>query len=138
MKNIRPFVKMAPEPMTAEFPHDTATFRFGELLDRCTDMTGRMTRFHGGDTPLHRLVRHIDKALRLSRNGPDGEHPTRIPMPTVHDQRHIDIDDVALAQCLGAWNSVTHNMVNRRADGLCVPAIIQRRRNGIVLSVQNP
>jgi len=48
----------------------------------------------------------------------------------VTDDRHVDVEDVALFQFSRAGDAVAHLVVERDADGLGEAAIVQRRRRG--------
>src|SRR4029078_13081936 len=58
----------------------------------------------------------------------------RIAVPTVHDQGHVDIEDVAVAQGLVVRNAVAHDMIDRGADRLAIAAVVQGRRVGAVVA----
>ena len=56
-----------------------------------------------------------------------------IAVPAVKDQRHVDIDDVAILQRLVAGNSVADHMIERRAGRFLVAAIHQRCGKSVVV-----
>ena len=53
-------------------------------------------------------------------------------METILDDGDIDIDDVAGPKLAIAGNAVAHDVVNRRADRLWEPAVIEWCRNGLL------
>ena len=54
-------------------------------------------------------------------------------MPAIHDDGDVDIDDIAMAQRLGAGNAVADHVVDRSAQRVPVAAIEQRCRNRAVI-----
>ena len=54
-------------------------------------------------------------------------------MPTINDDCHVDMDDVAFLQALIARDAVAHHMIDRGADGFGITAIAERRGYGATL-----
>ena len=51
-------------------------------------------------------------------------------MPAIELRRHVDVDDIALAQHFGAGNAVADNVVDRRTDRFWEPSVVKRGRDG--------
>ena len=49
---------------------------------------------------MQRLVGDVDQPLGPARDVADRVHAAGVAVPAVDDQRHVDVDDVALAQRL--------------------------------------
>ena len=77
----------------------------------------------------------VTSISRSARRGisPIGIHAAPVAVPAVEDQRHVDIDDVALLQRLVAGNAVADHVVERGAGRFLVAAVHQRRRQGAVI-----
>src|SRR5476649_629090 len=126
-------VEQAAEAVTAEVAHHAHVLGFHVALDRGADVAGGGAGADGGDAAHHGLVRHLDQAFGAARNFADGEHAAGIAVPAVEDQRHVDVDDVALFKRLVAGNAVADHVIERGAGRLLVAAIHQRRRQGAVI-----
>ena len=63
----------------------------------------------------------------------DKEHPAGVAVPTVEDHGHVDIEDVAVHQPALARNAVTDDMVDRGANRFRKAAVIERRRDRIMI-----
>ena len=60
-------------------------------------------------------------------------HAAGIAVPAVEDQRHVDVDDVALFKRLVAGNAVADHVIERGAGRFLVAAIHQRGRQRAVI-----
>ena len=99
-----------------------------------TDVAGRRAGPDRPDPPHHRFVGDVDQPLRPARRLAGDEHPARVAVPAVDDQRHVDIENVAVAQRLLVGNAVTDDVVDRGADRFAIAAIIERGRIGVVVA----
>ena len=132
VQDVGAVVEDLAKSVPAEIAHDAAALGFGIGLDGGADMPGGSAGLHGRDAALQGLVGDADEPLGAARDAPDRKHAARVAVPTVDDERHIDVDDVALAQGLGPGNAVTHDVVDRSADRLWKAAVIERGRVGAV------
>ena len=126
-------MELPSKTVAAEFSHHTAALAFRKGLDRLTDMPRGVARLDRFDPPHKSVVSNFDKSLRLSGDLTDRIHATRIPVPAIYDQSHIDIDNIALFEGLGAWNPMANHVVDRRTDRFGVAPVVQGGGDGIVL-----
>src|SRR5262249_19061933 len=70
--------------------------------------------------------------LGAARDGADRVHATGVAMPAVENERHVDVDDVALAQRLVVGDTVADHVVDGGAGRLAVAAIHQGRGQRLV------
>nr|ABZ09831.1 hypothetical protein ALOHA_HF4000APKG8L7ctg1g6 [uncultured marine microorganism HF4000_APKG8L7] len=132
VKNTGRIVEDSAEPMATKVPHHGKAVGLGETLDGVTDVADGGAGAHHLDATHHGLVSHIDQAARLHAHFvADEEHAARIAVPAVEDDGHVDVEDVALGQALGARDSVTDHMVDGGADGFGEAAVVERRGNGV-------
>ena len=87
----------------------------------------------GGDAAHQRVIGDLEQPLGGARDLADRIHAARIAMPAVDDQRHVDIEDIALFQRTRAGNAVADHVVERGADRLGKAAIIERGGDGAML-----
>ena len=86
---------------------------FSKALDRKTNVTQSRSRLNLDDAVPHGLVGELAQTLGRNRALAHDEHAAGVAMPTIFDDRDVDVDDVALFQRF----VVTHLMVDRGADG---------------------
>ena len=98
-------------------------------LDRVGNVAHTVARPRLLDAQHHAFIRHIDQPPRLDRHITDEEHPAGVTVPAINNRRHVDIDDVAVAQAFVAGYAVTHDMVDRCAAAMREPAIAERSRD---------
>ena len=123
-------------PVAAEIAHHAHVLGFDESLDRGANVAGGGARLDHRDAAHHRLVSHLDQPLGAARNFADRVHAAGIAVPAVEDQRHVDIDNVALAQRLLHRDAVTNHVIDRRAGRFAVAAIHQGRRQGAMVAAE--
>jgi hypothetical protein len=104
-----------------------------EGLDGVADVAGGGAGLDGGDAAHHRVIRHLDQPLGPARDVADRIHAARVAVPAVEDQRHVDIDDVALLHRLVVRDAVADDVIDRRAGRLGIAAIHQGRRLRVVI-----
>ena len=86
------------------------------------------------DAAHHCFVGHVDELFRLDRDAvADEEHAAGIAVPAIEDHRHIDIDDIPIHQPPIARDAVADDVVNRGADRFWEAAVVERRRDRIVI-----
>jgi hypothetical protein len=73
----------------------------------------------------------------MGRNLADEEHATRVAVPAVLDDGHVDVDDVAFFERLVVGDAVTDHVVDRRANALgvwlvAVGGVVERRGHGLL------
>jgi hypothetical protein len=78
------------------------------------------------------LVGDLDQSLGAALHLAHCIHAARITMPAVDYQRNVDVYDLAITQRLVVGNSMADDMIDGRADGSRIAAIVERCGNGIV------
>ena len=71
-------------------------------------------------------MRHLDQSPGLAWQVTRHIHPAGIAEPAIHNDRHINIGDIAIRQNLGPRNAVTHDMVHRYARRVPIAFITNR------------
>src|SRR5690242_14031057 len=98
MQNVGPVVEHAAEAMAAEITHHAAALAFGVCLDSGADISGSGAGLDGGYAPHERVVGDLEQSLSCPGDLADAIHAARIAVPAVDDERHVDIENVALFQ----------------------------------------
>src|SRR5690606_19212613 len=129
MQDIRFVVEQAAQSVADKIADDTHAFAFGHRLYRRTDVTRRVSRLCGRYARLETVICHLDQAFRLTRDFAHRIHAARVPVPAIHDQRQVDIDDVPLAQRPFVWNAVADHMIDRSAYRVAVALVEYGGRN---------
>ena len=127
----------AAEAVAAEVAHHAHVLRLDEGLDRGADVAGGGARPDHGDAAHHGLIGDLDQPLGAARDFADRVHAAGIAVPAVEDQRHVDVDDVAVLQRLVVGDAVADHVVDRGAGRLVVAAIHQRRRQRAVVEAKS-
>ncbi len=133
MQDVRPVVEHAAQAVAAEIAHHAAALALGIGLDGGADIAGGGARLDGGHAPHQRVIGDLEQPLGGAGDLADRIHAARIAMPAVDDQRHVDIEDVALFQRARTRDAVADHMVERGADRLGKAAIIERGGDGAML-----
>jgi len=102
------------------FPHHAEAFPLGDPLDGVADIAQRGARAHPVDACAPGLAGGADKPARQGAGPADVEHAAGVTEPAVFDQRHVDVEDVAVFQLTARRDAVADHLVHRRADGLRV------------------
>jgi hypothetical protein len=89
----------------------------------------------GRTTAMPRIIAgDVDQLPRFDRDALANEkHPARVAVPAIEDHGDVDIEDVALHQPPVARDTVTDDMVDRGADRFREAAVVERRRDRIVI-----
>ncbi|MNZ45711.1 hypothetical protein D3C78_633720 [compost metagenome] len=69
------------------------------------------------DARAHGLVGGLDQVPCLRGGLAHEVHATGVAVPAVLDHGDVDVDDVAIAQCLGRRNAVADHVIDRRTHG---------------------
>ena len=115
------------EPVAAEVADDRIAVALGVALDRVRDVAHAVAGLRLLDAEHQAFVRDVDEALRLDRDVADQVHAAGVAVPAVDDRRHVDIDDVAVAQRLVVGDAVADDMVDAGAAAVRETAIAERR-----------
>ena len=118
-------VEHAAQPVAAEIAHHRAALGLGVALDGVADVAQVRAGLHRGDAAHQAFIGDLDQALGLPAHLAHIVHAARVAMPAIDDQRHVDVDDVAVAQRLVVGNAVADDMVDRGADRLGIAAIVE-------------
>ncbi len=127
MDHLGRVVEQAADAMAAEIAHHAVAELLGMALDRMADIAQAVAGFRGLDAEHHALIGHFDQLLRLQGDIAGQIGPVRIAVPAVEQGRHVDIDDIAVADRLGPRNAVADDMVHADAAAMRVTAIAQGR-----------
>ena len=79
------------------------------------------------------LIGDLEQALGGAGDLAHRIHAARIAVPAIDDERHVDIEDVALLQRARARDAVADHVVERGADRFGEAAIIERGGDGAVV-----
>src|SRR5262249_54052199 len=122
------------DAVAAEIAHNRIAVALGVALDCVADGAYPETGPHDGNAAHHRLIGNVDQPLRLDRAAlADEIHPAGIAVPAVEDHGAVDAENVALHQPALARDAVTDDVVDRGADRFGETAIVERRRDRIVI-----
>ncbi len=108
-------VEGATESVSGKVAYDGAAFAFDIGLDGMADVAQISAVSHGADGEVKRSLSDVHEALRVRFDPTDRDGPADVAMPSIDDQGHVDIDDIALAQFLISGDSVANHMVHRGA-----------------------
>ena len=130
-------MKIAPDAVPAELPHDGEAMLFGICLDCRADVTQAPARAHLHDAEPHAFVGDLDQAACLDARLADAKHAAGVAVEALLYDRHVDVQDIPALQHAVTGNAVADLMVYRSADRLGVGLVagrrvIQRRGNGIL------
>src|ERR1022692_5182132 len=137
VQDLRLFVELPPDAVTAEFPDDGKAVAFGMALYGRADVAQRRAGLDLAYAAPHRIEGHFAQTLGLDRRGSDVEHATAVAVKAFLDHGHVDIDDIAGLECLVAGNAVTDNVIHRNANRrrkrpVTRRSVVQRRRNDLL------
>lgn len=132
VQDVGTLVEGPAKPVSAEISNDAASLAFGIRLNGSANGARSDTRLYRGNAELKALVRDVDQPLSASRDVTDGEHPAGVAMPAIDDQCDVNVDDIALAQWLWAWNAMADDVINRGADGLAETSVVEGCGNRLV------
>ena len=79
------------------------------------------------------VIGDLEQALGGAGHFPHRIHAARIAVPAIDDERHVDIEDVAVFERAGARDAVTHHVIERGADRLGEAPIIERGGDGAMV-----
>jgi hypothetical protein len=127
MKNLRLFVELGADAVTAELAHHRVARLLGMLLDRMADVAEVSAGAHLGDTEPEAFESDFAQPARLQGGFADLEHAAAVAVIAVADHRHIEIDDVAVAQLPIAGDPMAYLVVDRGADRLRIRPVARRR-----------
>ncbi len=134
VNDVRLVVEEPADAVAAKIAHDAHVVRLDHRLDGGADVADHSAGADRGDAGHHRLIGDLDETFGAARHLAHEIHAARIAVPAVEHKRHVDVDDVALAQRLVVGNAVADHVVDRGADRLAVAAIHQRRRQRAVIA----
>src|ERR1700722_3756691 len=125
VNDIRFVMEHAAETVAAEIAYHAHALRFDEALNGMADIPGGGVGLHGGDAAHHGLIRYFDQPLGFSGDRAHRIHPAGIAVPTLDNEGHVDIDDVAVLQHPVPGHTVTDHVVDRGTGRIAVTAIHQ-------------
>jgi hypothetical protein len=125
MQDVGGIVKYPPEPVTAEVADHRAALGFGIGLDGMADIAGMGAGLDRHNPALETFIGDFHEPLGLSAHFACPIHPARVSVPAIEDKRHVDIENITLAQRLVAWDAVADDVVEGSADRLGIPPVVQ-------------
>src|SRR5690606_955293 len=129
MQDLRILVELPADAVAAVFADHREPVLLDEGLDRVPDVTDAGPRAHHVDAAPHRVVADPRQPLADHGRLADEEHPARVAVEAVLDDRDVDVQDVAVLQPPVTRDPVAHDVVHRCADRLREAAIVERRRH---------
>ncbi len=94
------------------------------FLDRRADVTKGAAGFDRRDPHHQRLMGYLDQPLGLAGQLAGHKHPAGVAIPTVDNNGHVDIQDVASLQLfLLAGYAVTDDMIDRDTASMLITLI---------------
>mmetsp|Transcript_82607 Transcript_82607/g.221499 ORF Transcript_82607/g.221499 Transcript_82607/m.221499 type:complete len:267 (+) Transcript_82607:310-1110(+) len=98
-----------------------------DVLDDAADLRVGHARLADGDGGLPGLVRGLDQVLARRVHLPHAEHLAAVAVVAVVEDRHVDVDHVAVQQQRGGGgDAVADDLVDAGADALWVPLVVER------------
>jgi hypothetical protein len=131
--HLRIFVEFAADAVTDEVPDDAASLGLGVLLDGRADVAEPGPLAHLGDAELQRLAGHLGDVAGFGARRADVERGRRVAVEALVEGRHVDVDDVAVAQDLFPGDAVADHVVHGRAHALREAPVFQRGGVGTAL-----
>ena len=130
VQHVRRGVEHPAEAVAAEVADHRAAVRLGEALDRRADVAEGVARPHLGDALHQRVVGDVDQPLGLAASAAPATYiRLSVAVPAVDDHRHVDVEDVAVAQALLRRDAVADDVVDRDAGRVPVALVADRRRD---------
>ncbi|AEW72217.1 hypothetical protein EcWSU1_00777 [Enterobacter ludwigii] len=118
VQNLWLFVEDTANAVAAVFTHNGETFRFNEFLDSGPNGAQANAGFNHFQRQVEAFLRHFAQTLAQNRRLAHDEHLRGVTMVVIFNDRHVDVDDVAIfEQFFVVRNTVTNHFVNRNADG---------------------
>ena len=111
------------EPVTTKILNNRTPLVFGKFLNSVPDIPCCISRFDGIKSEHKAVIGDSDETLCAAIDLAHRVHARCVSMPAVNNDRHIDIDDVAIFHWLIIGNTVTDNVIDRGADGMLITAI---------------
>ena len=130
MQHRRRAVKGLTKAVTGKVSHHGKSVTFGKLLDGMANIAEGVAGPGRVDAGHQAVIGDFGQAPRLHRRFAHIIHPRSVAIPAIQNDRDIDVQNVAVADCLLARNAVADNMVKRNAGGLRESLVIQRCRYG--------
>jgi len=127
MENLGVFMKHPAYTMAAIFTYYRAAFCLGKGLDGLAYVAKASAGPYAFYTAPQRIMGYSSQPFSLYRGFADKENAAGIPMKAVFDNSYVDIDHVAIAQCLIAWDAMADYMIDGRADRFWETPVIQGR-----------
>ena len=98
-------------------------------LNGMTDIAKRIAGFDRLDPFEQGVMGHLDQTFGFARQCPGHIHPAGIAKPTIDDDGHIDIQNVAIFDALVSGNTVADHMIDRNTAGVQIAFIANRGRD---------
>ena len=124
MQYLWVFVKCPADTMATIFPNHTEIVRFGVLLNGVTDVAEAGPRPYQFNALKHTFAAYSAQALGQDRHLVNEEHAAGIAMVAVFDDGYIDVNNVAVFKPFVSGDTVAHDVIDRRANGLGEATVI--------------
>jgi len=129
-------VEICTDPVAGDAGRDAVTVFTGKQLDGPADVREALARATGFDALVRALFGHGDQFSAAVVHSAHAVGRGAVTVETVQVDGHVDGYDVAVDQRPVVRHSVTHDVVDRRAQGLPEPPVVQRRRVRVVVDDQ--
>ena len=129
MQYIGRRVKHLPQAVTTEIFDHAHAMRFHIGLNGVTNIAKRIARFDRGNPFEQSVMGHLNQPFRFARQCSSHIHAAGVPIPTIDDHSHINIQNIAIFYALVSWNAVADHMIDRNTAGVQIAFIANRGRD---------
>src|SRR6202167_1550030 len=125
MQNLRILVVHPADSVPTILPDHRKIVALGIALDGMSNIAQMGSRLDHAYAAPHGLVAGDSQAPGQHAGVADEVHAAGVPMKTLANHSHVDVDDVAVFQALVAGNPVAHHVIDRGAYGLGEAAVVE-------------
>src|SRR5690606_24213499 len=125
VQNVGAVVEDAADAVAAEVADHRHALGLDDLLNGVADVAEGGAGLDDGQARGKRVIGDLDQLAGAGVDLADRVHAAGVAVPTVDDDRVVDVDDVAFLENLVARNAVADDVVDRGADGLFVALVAE-------------
>ena len=116
-------MKHASQAVSTKVTNHRHTLRLYVTLDRVANIPKGVTGLCCLNPQHQRIMGYLDQAFGLAGQFACHIHPARITIPTIYNDRHIDVQDITVFQLFITGDAVANHMVHADTASVLVPAI---------------